>query len=244
MAEAGNATRYGGNLLCGISFGDTRENVEQKLGFKPISSKLVPGRTPQHPKDLWEQYELAPFELTFMFHAPSNTLSSFSINYGPADINTRPAPREPETYFDAICTGASLRVLNSASLESRKLGHNWVGSEQILLALLAEKQGPAATALKPSGLKIDLAREKAKEINPPLLDHSENLEGYTLLAKYILEGSLAQALQLGCTKVRPEHLLLALIDEGEGIAERIFQIFEVDTDALRRQVLSLCKPSK
>ena len=79
MAKSGAVRQYAGNLPAGIEFGDSRTEVEQKLGCKPVSSRLIQGRTSELPKDLWEDYRFEPFDLRFIFTDSPAKLSSMSI---------------------------------------------------------------------------------------------------------------------------------------------------------------------
>lgn len=80
MAESGNIAKYRGDLLAGIEFGDSRDQVEKKLGLKPVSSQYIPGCTADDSKDLWEEYDLDRHKLRFMFHAPEFKLGSMSVS--------------------------------------------------------------------------------------------------------------------------------------------------------------------
>lgn len=79
MAESGTVTRYDGDLPYGIRFGDTRNDVKDKLGLKPIRSTLSPGRTSKDPKDKCDSYDMDPLEVTFIFKGATGRLSSISI---------------------------------------------------------------------------------------------------------------------------------------------------------------------
>jgi hypothetical protein len=241
MVESGAVTRYEHDLLAGIRFGDHRATVEQKLGRKPIASNLIPGRTPEQPKNLWECYDMGTLELVFMF-SPADELGSLSVRLitaGSPEIE----PREPETYINQVATSGLLSLLRAASEEARRLDCNFIESGEILLALLAEPESDLALLLHQSGLSYDRVLVKVKEMVAPSKNLDEKTH-YTIRSKCILEKSVEESAKLGSTKVHPEHLLLALIDEGEGIAARIFQIFEVDLNALRSKVLGLCKPNR
>ncbi len=82
--QAGIVQNYQGTLVHGIAFGDSRTDVGNKLAMKP-STKLVQGRTPDEPKDLWDEYEVGPLKLRFLFRGSVDSLGSLSVHYIPAD---------------------------------------------------------------------------------------------------------------------------------------------------------------
>lgn len=86
MANSGTVSRYSENLPAGIKFGDSRADVERKLGITPVFSKWIQGATAETQKNLWEEYEVEPLVFRFIFNGISNKLDSASVNYGPADI--------------------------------------------------------------------------------------------------------------------------------------------------------------
>jgi hypothetical protein len=71
---------YNGNLPSDIEPDDSRDAVERKLDMKP--SKTMLGYTPGD-RDLWEEYDLKPFKLLFIFHASDQMLALFSVSYDP-----------------------------------------------------------------------------------------------------------------------------------------------------------------
>ncbi|HNB23772.1 MAG TPA: hypothetical protein PKZ32_15260 [Candidatus Melainabacteria bacterium] len=85
QVQAGTVQKYQGTLVHGIAFGDSRNDVEKKLAMKP-STKLVQGRTPDEPKDLWDEYELGLLKLRFLFPGSKDSLGALSVHYAPADI--------------------------------------------------------------------------------------------------------------------------------------------------------------
>jgi hypothetical protein len=241
MAEAGHVTKYFGNLPVGINFGDNREAVERKLERSPSKSMLVPGCQPEDPKDLWESYDFAPHVLTFMFHAPDMMLASFSVRYGPACDATGPALREPKSYFYDFSNEDVLKMLNVAAEECRRCGGDSVDSGHILLALLLQANGALGEVLRRSGLTVDRVREHVQQMTAPSrLGPTEEIS-YSPRVKMICEETFEQAIKLGYAKVDLEQVLLATIEDGDGIAARLFHICEVDLDALQQAVLVLSK---
>ena len=124
-------------------------------------------------------------------------------------------------------TEKARKVVMHAQEEARGLDHNYIGTEHLLLGLVAEEAGVAADVLFASGLTADKVRS---EIERRIGRGSEPAKGhipFTPRAKKVLELSLRQALQLGHDYIGTEHVLLGLIREGEGVAAQVLES-EVD----------------
>jgi ATP-dependent Clp protease ATP-binding subunit ClpA len=123
------------------------------------------------------------------------------------------------------------KVLAMAREEATRLRHEYVGTEHILLGLVREGEGVAATVLQNLGVDLDelkvsieeiVKRGKADAVGPDL--------PYTSRAKKVLELSMKQARELNHAYVGTEHLLLGLIDEEKGIAAQVLSTFGVTLD--------------
>lgn len=75
---------YDGKLPGGIKPDDDRDDVERKLGLKPISSKLVQNQ--EDSTSLWENYYLKPYKLCFIFQLPNYAISMLSVHYSPSKV--------------------------------------------------------------------------------------------------------------------------------------------------------------
>jgi ATP-dependent Clp protease ATP-binding subunit ClpC len=118
-------------------------------------------------------------------------------------------------------TDRARRVVVIAQEEARNLDHNYIGTEHLLVGLLAEDEGVAAKALLAAGLTTEEARA---EIERRIGRGPEPPRGhipFTPRAKKVLELSLRQALQLGHNYIGTEHILLGIVREGEGVAAQI-----------------------
>ncbi len=131
----------------------------------------------------------------------------------------------------------AVRVIQLAQQETRRLSHNFVGTEQILLGLIAEENGIAATVLKSAGLTLDKTRIEVEKIIGRGSTFIEIQIPFTPRVKRVFELSLEQAHQLGTNHVDTEHLLLGLLLEGEGVAVRVLKILGVEINHLRQKVL-------
>ena len=90
-----------------------------------------------------------------------------------------------------------------------------VGTEHLLLGLLTEGEGVAASALESLGISLEEARDRVEEIVGRGQGAPAGHIPFTPRAKKVLEGSLREALQLGHTYIGTEHLLLSLLAEGD-----------------------------
>jgi ATP-dependent Clp protease ATP-binding subunit ClpC len=118
-------------------------------------------------------------------------------------------------------TDAGRRVVVVAQHEARRLDHNYIGTEHILLGLINEEEGLASQALKRFGVSLD---ETRAEVERRIGRGKEPPGGhipFTPRAKKVLELSLRQAIRLGHDYIGTEHVLLGVIAEGEGVAAQI-----------------------
>ena len=136
-------------------------------------------------------------------------------------------------------TDRARRVVVLAQEESRMLGHNYIGTEHLLLGLLAERKGIAARALESLNVTLDAAREQVGEMvgpgQQPLTGHIP----FTPRAKKILELSLREALTMRSEVIDTEHLLLGLVDEGDGVGAQILRRLGATAPAVRETVTRL-----
>ncbi len=138
-------------------------------------------------------------------------------------------------------TERAQRAFIYAQEEARNLGHNYVGTEHLLLGLLRESDGAAARALKGFGIDIDAVRDRIEALTGRGNYNFTEGFGYTPRTKRIMELSIYEARNLGHNYVGTEHLLLALIREGEGVAARILMDFGVDLQNMREQIMRMLK---
>ena len=126
-----------------------------------------------------------------------------------------------------------------AQEEARRLGHNFVGTEQILLGLIGEGTGVAAKVLRSMGVNLKDARIEVEKIIGRGSGFVAVEIPFTPRAKRVLELSLEEARQLGHNYIGTEHLLLGLIREGEGVAARVLENLGVDLSKVRTQVIRM-----
>ena len=136
-------------------------------------------------------------------------------------------------------TDRARRVVVLAREEARMLNHSYVGTEHLLLGLVHEGEGVAARALEALGIRLEVVREQVEEIAgrgpQPLPGHIP----FTPQAKQVLELSLREALQLRHNYIGTEHVLLALIREGEGVAAQVLVSLGASLQGTRLEVIQL-----
>ncbi|XWS47754.1 hypothetical protein CRYUN_Cryun13aG0011800 [Craigia yunnanensis] len=145
-------------------------------------------------------------------------------------------------------TEKAIKVIMLAQEEARRLGHNFVGTEQILLGLIGEGTGIAAKVLKSMGINLKDARVEVEKIIGRGSGFVAVEIPFTPRAKRVLELSLEEARQLGifiysffffAIIIGSEHLLLGLLREGEGVAARVLENLGADPSNIRTQVIRM-----
>ncbi|KAF5757998.1 putative ClpA/B family, UVR domain, AAA+ ATPase domain, Clp ATPase, Clp domain superfamily [Helianthus annuus] len=140
----------------------------------------------------------------------------------------------PKAMFERF-TEKAIKVIMLAQEEARRLGHNFVGTEQILLGLIGEGTGIAAKVLKSLGINLKDARVEVEKIIGRGSGFVAVEIPFTPRAKRVLELSLEEARQLGHNYIGSEHLLLGLLREGDGVAARVLENLGADPSNIRTQ---------
>lgn len=120
-------------------------------------------------------------------------------------------------------TDRARRALVIAQEEARLLGHNYLGTEHMLLGLLHEGQGVAAKILIARGVDLQDVRARIEKTIGPVGTGASGAPPFTPRAKRVMEFALREALQLGHNYIGTEHLLLGLVREGEGVAAQVLR---------------------
>ena len=136
-------------------------------------------------------------------------------------------------------TDRARRVVVLAQEEARRLNHNYIGTEHILLGLIQEGEGHAAKALEELNINIDSVRSEVVEIIGEGQQSPSGHIPFTPRAKKVLELSLREALQLGHNYIGTEHILLGLIREGEGVAAQVLKKLGAELSQVRQTVIKL-----
>jgi ATP-dependent Clp protease ATP-binding subunit ClpA len=134
-------------------------------------------------------------------------------------------------------TESARHVVVAANAAARELGHNHIGTEHELLGLLSNAGGLAAEVLNSFGFTADLARKSVIDLVGSAEEPTEGQIPFTPRGKKVLESASRCALEVGHNHVAPEHILLALLDEGAGTHMRILRDVDADRDAIREAIM-------
>ena len=140
-------------------------------------------------------------------------------------------------------TEKAQKAILLAQEEAKNLRHNYVGTEHILLGLLAETDGIAAKALNNMGVDLESVRnEIIKLVGQGSYD--ADIMGFTPRTKRIFELSFLEARNLGHNYVGTEHILLGLLEESEGVAVIVLKKLGVDIQKLEDNILNMLADSQ
>lgn len=138
--------------------------------------------------------------------------------------------------MDGRFTERAQKVILLSQEIAQNLGHNYVGTEHILLGLLHEGQGIAGETLKNLGVDFGKTEERVIALVGRGSDQG-NLLGFTPRTKKVFELSFRAARELGTNYIGTEHLLLGLMEEGEGIAAKVLREIGVDLGKVKEEVV-------
>ena len=140
--------------------------------------------------------------------------------------------------FDRF-TERAQKVMVYSQEEAVRQNYNYIGTEHILLGILREGEGIAAQVLKNKGIDLITVRQQVEALVGKGQQEVGQIIGYTPRTKTILELSVEEARSLGQNYIGTEHLLLALIREGEGVAAQILMAMGLNFDSLRQEIVGL-----
>ncbi len=141
--------------------------------------------------------------------------------------------------FDRF-TDRARRVMALARKEAQRFNHDFIGTEHILLGLIQEGSGVAASVLKNLGVETEKIRreiEKNVQSGPSMVTMGQL--PFTPRAKKVLELSMEEAHELGHNYIGTEHLLLGLIRENDGVAAQVLLDLDLKLEEVREAVLEL-----
>lgn len=124
------------------------------------------------------------------------------------------------------------RVVVLAQEQARLLEHGYIGTEHLLLGILAY-DGPLTDALEQRGASHEAVRDRVEEILGPSAGTPPGYIPFTPRAKEVLELSLREAMRLGHRPIGPAHLLLGLLREGQGVGCQALVALGADVRQLR-----------
>ena len=141
-------------------------------------------------------------------------------------------------------TPRAQRVLQMAQREAGNFNHPYVGTEHLLLGLIALGEGVAVDVMKRMGISLDMVRmEVERAVGQGPETKTIGNAPFTPRSKKVLQLSVAEAEALNHTYVGTEHLLLGLLREGEGVASQVLQNMEIDLEDARAEVMRELDPN-
>ncbi|KAI2508682.1 clpA-like protein (chloroplast) [Fragilaria crotonensis] len=139
--------------------------------------------------------------------------------------------------FERFTEGA-IKVIMLSQEEARRMGHNFVGTEQLLLGVIGQRHGIGAKALKKMKVSLKKARKEIEMYIGRGTGFVASEIPFTPRAKRVLEMAVNEGKDLGQNFVGTEHILLALLGETDGVAMRTLDKLGVDTKKLRDIIFS------
>ena len=145
-------------------------------------------------------------------------------------------------HFDKF-TERARKVLSFSQEEAQRFGHDYIGTEHLLLGLLRERDGVAANVLRSLGVELEAVRNAVESI----IGRGSRVVlgdiGLTPRAKKVMELAVDEARRLNHHYIGTEHLLLGLLREGEGIAAGVLRSLGLDLEHVRAQTLQVLSPT-
>ena len=145
--------------------------------------------------------------------------------------------KELREMFEKFTEGA-IKVIMLSQEEARRMGHNFVGTEQLLLGVIGQRHGIGARALKKMKVTLKKARREIELYIGRGTGFVASEIPFTPRAKRVLEMAVHEGKDLGQNFVGTEHILLALIGESDGVAMRTLDKLKVDIPKLRNLILA------
>ncbi|UCE18606.1 MAG: ATP-dependent Clp protease ATP-binding subunit [Gemmatimonadota bacterium] len=139
--------------------------------------------------------------------------------------------------MNSMFTDRVKKVMQLAREESSRLGHDYVGTEHLLLGIIREGEGAAVTIMENLGMELD-------ELRQSIEDATSSAGGaltigqvpFTPRAKQALEVATYEARSLKSKYVGTEHLFLALVKDREGVASQILSTFNIDYETIKTEI--------
>ena len=132
-------------------------------------------------------------------------------------------------------TSKAKKVIEIANDISIELGHNYIGTEHILYGLVKEGEGIAAKVLTNKGINDEKVKAKIEELLGKGDEIKESL-GFTPRTKKVLENAFLEAKRIGYNFIGTEHLLLAIMKEGDCVATRVIIELNVDIPKIYNEI--------
>ena len=132
------------------------------------------------------------------------------------------------------------QVMKLAREESARLGHNYIGTEHLLLGIIKDGKGKAVAVLTNLGLSLETVKQSVEDyVTTSGGTMTIGEVPYTPRAKQILEVAANEAKEMKTQFIDVEHLLLALLKDKEGVAAQILAAFGVDYKTALEETLAV-----
>ena len=144
-------------------------------------------------------------------------------------------------------TDRARKVMQLANQEAQRLNHEYIGTEHVLLGLIAEGSGVAANVLRNLGVDLRRVRsevEKIVQYGPAGRSVASGRLPHTPRAKKGIEYSIEEARLLNHNYIGTEHLLLGFLREQEGVAAQVLMNLGLKLEDVREEVLNLLGASR
>jgi ATP-dependent Clp protease ATP-binding subunit ClpC len=141
--------------------------------------------------------------------------------------------------FEDRLTENAKNVLNKAQENAVEMGHVYIGTEHILLALAQESDSAAARVLHDSGLDEQMITELIERRFGSRTGGEGAPQGFTPRAKRVIELAVAEANRLGHSYIGTEHLLMGILREYDSTAARLIAMSGVDINKLYTEILNI-----
>lgn len=154
-------------------------------------------------------------------------------------------PSKPQAENLSQFTSHAQQVLALSRKEASRFNHNFVGTEHLLLGLMALDQCTAAKVMHNLGLEVQAVRWEVEYMIGTVADQKmiDNIP-YTPCVKKVLARAVREAKELNHPNVGTEHILLGLLREDDGIAARILKRLDITAEETRSEVLRACAADK
>ncbi len=228
----------------------TSEEVAELLHVDPVTVRRLVNKGELSAYRIGADYRVAPADLQEYLQRqriaarpkegesgfPKAGSNPFSLLITKILQGKQMTPTEVVDRFDQF-TQLARSALALAQEEAERFGHNYVGTEHLLLGLIREEQGIAAQVLNKLGIELSKVREAVEFI----IGRGERVLGgqfgLTPRAKKVIQLAVDEAQRLNQTTVGTEHLLLGLVHEGEGIAAGVLKSLGANLERVRAQTI-------
>jgi ATP-dependent Clp protease ATP-binding subunit ClpC len=140
-------------------------------------------------------------------------------------------------------TERARKVLTLAQEEAQRFGHNYIGTEHLLLGLIREEDGVAACVLNKLGVELQKVRSAVEFIVGRNERGTMGAITMTSGGKNVIEYAVDEARRMNHHYIGTEHILLGLTREKEGIATGVLDSLNVSLDRIRQQVIQVIERS-